>query len=251
MIAPDVLIVDLEPKGFALLSELASRRVYRTASEIHLLHSSGRVLNVVHTTEGVIERFREPFDDPASRAIDILGASGAERVILIDKDSIDELSAAQVELARRVETQTELLWRANDVFFTTSGVAVAPGPSPSSWGGLFERARVIGEDYWAVLGAWSDERLTVSLIARIAGGLIKLLTSADHFGERPDRSRAPRLIEMVEETGPVKLALGCDLEDLGRLLSADDPLAALADLIAGEVIFERGVAGMLAGGGPE
>lgn len=245
MIAPDVLIVDLEPEGFALLSELASKRVYRTAPEIHVLHRSGKVLNVVHTTEGVIDKFREHFDDPASRAREILATSGAERVILVDKDPISELSTAQVDLARRVETQTELLWRANQMFFSAPGVAVSPKAKPSFWGAIFERAAAPRGDYWAVFGAWSEEMLAVSLIARIQRGLITLLTSADHFGERPGRSQASRLIDMVEEQGPVVLALGCDLDDLKRLFSSEDPLAELSDLIRREVIFERGVGGLL------
>lgn len=49
MIHPEALIIDLEPEGFSRLSEIVSKGLYSSRPEIHLLHASGRVTNVVHT----------------------------------------------------------------------------------------------------------------------------------------------------------------------------------------------------------
>jgi hypothetical protein len=240
MIHPDALIVDLEPEGFAKLCEVASHRLYAVPVEIQLLHRSGEVLNVLDTKEGVLDRFREPFQDPSARAQEVLEESGAERVILIDCDAIEDLCGAQVELARTVQTQTELLWRANELFFKHPAVAVAPLPELSPWPALSAAARNL-DDYWAVLGTWEGDALFLSLIARVESGLVTHLTSADHFGVRPMRTDATKLIEAVEQRGPVDVALLCDFSQFERALTEEDPLRGLKALAEGEVIFQRGL----------
>ncbi|MGH2811085.1 MAG: hypothetical protein ACRDI1_00020 [Actinomycetota bacterium] len=244
LIAPDALIVDLEPEGFARLSEVASHRLYAVGHEVHVLHASGSVLNAVDTKTGVVDRFREQFDDPVVRAREILNESGADRAVLIDVDGIGDLPAKQVDLARGTATQTELLSSGNRLFWDHPAVTVAPAPPASPWPRIFERMRSLGKDYWAVLGAWSGEELFLSLIARVERGQVTLLVSADHFGERPDRPQAHRLIEMVEERGPVRVALLCDLADFERCLRAGDPFEELRSLTG--AIDTRGVAELLA-----
>lgn len=238
MIGADVLIVDLEPEGFAHLSEVVSHRIYRTSSEIQILHSGGQVLNVVDTREGVVDRYREPFNDPQARAEEIFREAGVQRVLVVDKSGIDSLCEAQVRLAMSIDTQTELLWRANEEFFRSPAVAVTPKPPPSPWPEIFDRMKTIGDEWWAVLGAWKGEDLYLSLIAKVEGGLVTFATSADGFGERPSRRESGRLIEMVESRGPMAVALLCDILELDRILTLEDPLGELAGLEEGEGIFE-------------
>lgn len=238
MIAADVLIVDLEPEGFAHLSEVLSHRIYRTSSEIQILHTGGQVLNVVDTREGVIDRYRESFDDPQERAEEIFQEAGVKRVLVIDKSGIDSLCEAQVGLAMTIGTQTELLWRANEEFFRSPAVAVAPKPALSPWPGIFDGMKTIGDEWWMVLGAWKGEDLYLSLIAKVEGGLVTFATSADGLGERPRRRESGRLIEIVESRGLVAVALLCDILELERILNLEDPLGGLAGLEESEGIFE-------------
>lgn len=246
MIAADVLIVDLEPEGFAHLSEVVSHRIYRASSEIQILHSAGEVLNVVDTREGVVDRYRESFDDPQARAEELLREAGVERVLVVDKNGIDSLCEAQVRLAMSIDTQTELLWRANEEFLRSSAVAVAPKPAVSPWPQIFDRMKAIGGEWWVVLGAWKGEDLYLSLIAKVEGRLVTFATSADSFGERPPRRESSRLIEMVERRGPVAVALLCDIVELDRILTLEDPLGELAGLQEADGVFEvRGLAELI------
>ncbi len=47
MIAPDVLITDLEPDGFLLICQIAEQRQRRAERVVSLLHDAGDVVNVV------------------------------------------------------------------------------------------------------------------------------------------------------------------------------------------------------------
>lgn len=252
MIGADVLIVDLEPEGFAHLSEVLSHRLYRTSSEIQILHSSGQVLNVVDTREGVVDRYRESFDDPQARAEEIFqeaSETGVQRVLVVDKNGIDSLCEAQVRLAMSIDTQTDLLWRGNEEFLRSSAVAVAPEPAVSPWPRISDRLKSIGGEWWVVLGAWKEEDLYLSLIAKVEGGLVTFATSADGFGERPPRGQSGRLIEMVEGRGPVAVALLCDILELDRILRLEDPLGELAVLQEADGIFDVRGLGQLIGEG--
>jgi hypothetical protein len=240
LISPDAEIVELETAGFGRLSEVLSHRVYATKHEIHVLHRSGEVLNVVDTKDGVIDKYRESFEDASARADEIRRDSKVDRVILVDNDLAPALQTEIVELSRGINTQTELLWTAHESFFAHASVAVAPELPPSPWPKIFNGLKSLGSDYWAVVGTWKDDELFLSLIGRFESGVLTKLYSADRLSVRPGRSEAMNLVEEVEAWGPVKLALLCDMEDLERSLEKEDPLMELVR-IKDNLIFEKGI----------
>lgn len=225
MIDPDIRIVDLDTEGFAHLSEVLSRRAIGQKPEIHVLHDAGKVLNVVHTSSGVIAEHRGDFTDAHMRAEQILKDSDAGRVVMIDKSMILDLPAQQVELAKQSYGQGELLWKSSEAFWTSPGVATAPAPPIPSWLKLQERIQSFGDDFWAVVVA-SD----ICLVGHFEGGYLTLLTSGN-----PESA-----IEETEQRGPVPLALVCDLELFDAVLSAPDPLQKLGEVLPGATLA-RGI----------
>lgn len=241
MISPQVAMIDLESEGLGRLNQMMSKRLWRSRHELHVLHRSGEVINVVDTKQGHIDGHRERIVDPAARAEELLAISGAERVILVDHDRAEELSASLVQLAASATSQTNLLWLAEEAIFEHPAIAVAPTPRPSIWEHISRNAAELGDDYWAVLGAWDGEELALSLIARVEQGLITVLTSADHFHIRPARSDGMQLIDAVEARGPVKAALLCDISLLDDLFADEDPTAFAATLAERSSLYRRGL----------
>lgn len=234
MIAPGIEMVDFDPDGFAHVCSLLSRRE-RTRPELHVLHDSGRVLRVVHTERGTVGEFHESFDDSHRRAAEILVQSDVSRVILADRSRLGVLGARIDALGTREATQAELLWGASETFWSHPAIATSPDPPRRSLPALYERLLSLGDDWWGVLGAWREEELAVSVVARFEAGAFTYATSAAH---RYPRAEALRMIEAVESQGPVRVALLCDVDSLDRILLASDPIQTLR---TETVIFSRGI----------
>lgn len=233
MIAPGIEIVDLDPDGFAHLCALMARRE-RARTQLQVLHDGGKVLRVVHSTHGALPRHREPFDDPHARAAQLLADTDVDQVVLLDRGGLDDLTAAVDALATPERTQPEMLWLANQTFWSHPCVACAPAPPPSRWPAIQAALRSLGDDYTAVLGVWRGDDPFLTLVGRVTGGILVSLTSAH---EPPPRSRAPELVERLERERPVPLAALCDLDVLDAVVLAEDVVAAAR---TADWIFERG-----------
>lgn len=241
MISPDVQIVDLEPDGFAHLCRLMSPRVYSTGRDLQILHADGRVVAAVDTRDGVVtSAYTGPVPDPD----EALNRSGADRVIMVDRTMSDDLAQALLEAARTSPTQAELFWTSQATFWAHPAVTVRPPVGASVWPGLHAWLKGLGPETWAVLGAWRGDDLALSLVVRFRDGDADLITSADHFGVRPPRAEAQRLVDIVSERGPVELALLCDLSDLESVISAPDPWTQLR-AVSDRSIASRGLDRML------
>lgn len=236
MISPDVRIVDLEPEGFGHVNQVLSRRAAKQGPEIHLLHDAGKVLNVVHTAEGVIADYRGNFTSPQSRAEEIRSMSGVARVILIDQSLISGLPSRLVGIASSVHSQGELLWEGAAAFWSDPGIATAPAPPIPPWPKVHDRIKSFGDDFWVLLAAWEGERPAVDLLGHFQDGYLTLITS---LGNLPPRAEAVTALERAESLGPLPLALLCDLESLDRILSAPEPIEELRNLTG--VISARGI----------
>ena len=243
MIHPDISIVDIEPEGFAHVSEVLSHRGLNSGFEIQVLHDSGRVLNVVSTKEGTIQQYREPFEDGAVRAEEILSTSEASRVVLIDRSKIGGLPARLAEIAKASFGQGDFFWAGSEAFWTNPGVSTAPDPPIPPWTRLGGAIRLLGDDFWAVVASWRGEEPVVCLIAHFIDGYIRLLTSLDHFKMRqPRRVDALDVLRRIEEMGAVRLALLCDIDVLDEILGAQDAIEALGRASRSDGVIEaRGI----------
>ncbi len=243
MIAPDIAIVGLEPLGFAHLCGVVSRRERARGSEVQVLHERGDVLRVVHSEKGSINEFHESFDEPSRRATEILQSSEVARVVMLDREGLGDLSARLVELAKASATQTELLWKSSEVFWSHPAIATAPDRPRSLWNEISKRLSSLGDDFWVLLAAWRSDSLFLTLAAHLENGNITTLTSVDGLGgPRPSRGDAPELLEWAETLGNLPIVLFCDLGDLDSVLMAADVTLALATLVdEGRTIEEKGI----------
>ncbi|HEX9767202.1 MAG TPA: hypothetical protein VGA36_10600, partial [Nitriliruptorales bacterium] len=216
-------------------------RVYSSGRDLQVVHDDGRVIAAVDTREGVVtSRYAGPVPDPD----ELLDRSGADRVILVDRSLSDGLATSLLTASRNSPTQAELFWNSQAAFWAHPAVSVRPPVGGSVWPGLHARLKELGPQVWAVLGAWRGDELALSLIVRFRDGDADLITSADHFGLRPPRAEAHRLVDAVSERGPVELALLCDLSDLESVIAAPDPWAQLR-AVSGRALASRGLDRML------
>lgn len=242
MIAPDVAIFDLEPVGFGLISSLAEARQRRGDRVVSVLHDAGRVVHVVCSRDGVLDTHREPFDDAQQRAAALLSATAADRVVLYDRTRLDGLAADLARIPHAGRGQIEVFWDNADCFWSSSAIATAPAPPSNPWRGLERLLRRV-EGAWALLALYDGDDCVATLIARVEGGRISVVTSLDHLdgATRPPRGDAAALIAQVERgLGEVRLGLICDVERLAAALLEDDVPAAVARIARDGAIWSKG-----------
>lgn len=246
MIAPDVEIVDLEPKEFARICVLAAQAQARPERTVSVLHDCGTVV-VAHDSGGgeVDARVREPFTDARRRAGELREITGADRVVLYDRARTDALGVRLVENASPHVTQLEAFWTNHRTFWSSDAIAVDPQPAASAWACLPERIDPLGDDWWALLALYEGDACVATLLGHVTGGRVDVVTSLDHLGTtttRPRRAAAVELLELVRPLGRAELVLVCDEERFGAALQAPDPLAAVAAIAEdGHAIVERNV----------
>jgi len=204
--------------------------------ELQVLHDSGRVLRVVHSVQGVLDRHREPFDDAPAKAAELLEAEDVHRVVLIDRSGLRGLWERIDSFGSPDHTQPELLWSANEAFWSHPCVTTAPEPSASPWPALAHRVNSLG-DFKALLGVWRGDDLFLSFVATFRGGLMTELTSVR--GPRPSRTNATSLLDFHPDAA---LVLLCELRQLEDTLSQPDLTGALVRMLnEGGCIAQRGV----------
>jgi hypothetical protein len=242
MIAPDVVILDLEPVGFGVICALAEARQRRGERVVSVLHDAGRVVNVVCSRDGVLGAHREPFNDAQRRAATLLAATGADRVVLLDRSRVDDLAADLAGVSLTQRSQVDVFWDNADIFWSSAAIATAPAPPANPWRALPPLLRR-AEGAWALLALYDSDDCVATLLARVDGGQISLITSLDHLdgATRPARHGAAALAAQVErQLGPVRLGLVCDVGRLAAALLEDDVPAAVARIAGDGAIWSVG-----------
>lgn len=242
MIAPDVVITDLEPDGFYLICQIAEQRQRRSERIVSLLHDGGEVVNVVDSRDGVLDAHREPFADADQRATTLLAETGAERVVLYDRTRLHDLAQRLAAIPATALPQQQVFWDNADAFWSSPAIATAPARRPDPWRvapAILRRA----EGAWALLALYDGERCAATLLAQVSGGMVSAVTSLDAVdgAGRPPRHRAAELVDVVEShLGPVRLGLICDVAELAGAFDEDDVPTAVTALARNRAIWSRG-----------
>lgn len=242
MIAPDVVITDVEPEGFGLICSLAEKRQRRSERVVSVLHDAGVVQNVVCTRDGVLDTHREPFADAQQRAEQLLGETGADRVVLYDRTRLDDVAQRIAAIPATTRPQLQVFWDNADAFWSSPAIATAPAPPVNHWRtvpNILARA----EGGWALLALYDGDACAATLLAEVRDGLVRRITSLDAIrgAARPTRGAATQLVDTVEShLGRVHVGLICDIADLAAAMDADDvPTAVLA--LGQHAIWSRGL----------
>lgn len=242
MIAPDIVITDLEPDGFYLVCSIAESRQRRTEHVVSVLHDAGMVLNVISSRDGVLDAHREPFADAQQRAQALLAATGADRVVLYDRTQLDDLAARLADIPVTTHAQQQVFWDNADAFWSSPAIATAPARRADPWRAAPRMMRR-ADGGWALLALYDGERCAATLLARVSGGMVRAMTSLDAVegAARPPRARAAELVAQVEaHLGAVRLGLICDVSDLAAAFERDDVPAAVTTLARDRAIWSRG-----------
>lgn len=244
MIAPGLRVVDVEPDGFGVLNALVSRYDRPTAGELHVLHDRGRVLRVVHTLEGPTSEHREPLgEDLPAKAAELRRQAGVDRVVLVDRDRLSDLSHPLSACGPPEVDQPTAFRRSHDVFWSSDAVVTAPAPpNRASWVELERHLSSVGNDYWGLLAGYDGDRCAFTAVARfVAGQMVHLTSLQPVLGDsRPGAADAAELVTAAERLGPVPLVLIAPLDLLRTVAVAPDLPAALSACVP-QALHTRGI----------
>jgi hypothetical protein len=227
VIAPEIRIVDVEPDGFGIVCDLASRHDHSSRGQLHVLHEGGQVLRVVHTVHGPTMQHREPLgSDLPATARALRESAGVDRVVLVERSGLLAMADDLAATGPATIDQPTFFRRSNALFWASPAVVTdpaAPATGPA-WERLEEHLRGLGDDYWGLLAGYDGEVCAFTLLARFVGGRIVHLTSMIPLlgTERPPADRAEELVSAAEQLGPVPLVLVASLDVL-RDIAADLP----------------------------
>jgi hypothetical protein len=173
MIAPEVRMHDLNPDGFAALNKRLSAVAWGAGeATLTVLHAGGSVINAVHSSRGVVgvEELEEPEVMRVRHAVD--------RVLLLDRSRLGDLSSRLVDLARLSANQGELLWRAREVWNSHEAVVQSPAPEPSKWPAVSDRLARVPDDAWVVARIRYGEGQSFVVAGCVVGGVLVEITSS-------------------------------------------------------------------------
>lgn len=243
MIAPDVAIVDLEPAGYSWMARLLAQRQMRADRVVTLLHDGGRVLAVRDSQRGFLHGFDQPVENAQARAEEMRVATGAGRVVVVERAAMEQVAQAVVDAASPQAGQIEAFRAGSEAFWESPGVATSPSPPPDSWKGVAARLSEAGH-LWTLVTAEGVGPRRAALLAEVDGGQVRVLTSPP--------AATHRLGDPAEVIAAVEAHLGARLGLVvmlpakvaeSVLLSADIPVA-LGDAV-GSAIHLRDDAGVL------
>ena len=244
MIAPGLRVVDVEPDGFGVLNDLVSRYDRPAAAELHVLHDRGAVLRVVHTLAGpVAEHDAHLGDDLTAAAAALRRRTGVDRVVLVDRDGLSELSHPLAACGAPDVDQPTAFRRSHELFWASAAVVTDPEPpSGTSWLALEDHLRALGDDYWALLAGYDGDRCAFTLLARFRTGQLTDLTSLQPLlgDARPAAPAVAELVAAAEEMGPLPLVLVAPLDVLRDVAVAPDLPTALS-ACAPQALYARGI----------
>lgn len=240
MIAPDVLVLDMEPDGFAWLCDLARQRQSKPSTWGWVVHRAGKVV----TSSGMHLQPGSVLPDDLDRApAALLERSGLERVVMLDAGSTHELAQALDQVATPSATQFRLFAGSTAAFWGSPAVRTAPAPPTNPWEAVEAWLGALGHGR-LVLAVYDDAGdLRLSLVAEVNGGVVTKITSSEGAGvPSVSRSSMPDLLAHLEMEAPVTAALACSSAQFESMMAdADLPAAALALADGGEAIYARGL----------
>lgn len=226
MIDPAAPITHLDPGGVRHLMALVRHRMDASGHTLTVLHDAGVVVAVVDSNLGHVAGHREAIADAGARAAELLGLTGVERVVVLDRSQLDAVGAAVVELARQLPSQGDLLLAANDLWWSHPAVATAPVPPISSWAPVRQALRKM-PDGWLHVALGGDDGPQLDAHLRVEGGWVREIT-----GRMP---RQATVASLAAEWSVVEAAA-----------AAVEPWAALLDAIADGRVAHRGLETVLA-----
>jgi hypothetical protein len=173
VIAPEIYMHDLDPVGFARLNGRFGRHDTDEVT-ITVLHEGGVVQHAVHSTRGAVD-----VGDRTGDAGEMRAHHGVDRVVLLDRRLLDDLSSGVVDLARACATQGELLWRSRELWNAHPAVEQSPAPQPSRWPAVSERLARVPDGAWVVANINDGANAYAFVIGgRVEGGVFVEMTSA-------------------------------------------------------------------------
>jgi hypothetical protein len=177
VIDPRVAIEDVDPKAFAHINAVLSRRDRSTQTSTTVVHGGVGSL-------GDVEALRR--------------AHGVDELVLLDQAGLDDLSAQLVEIAKQADNQGDLLVRCRQAYVDHWAVTIVPPPAPpTGWAPVQHLLASVPDHHWIEVqaGDWV-------LAAEVEGGRVVRITSVPP----PDANRAVRLEGTVEDFDAVLLA---------------------------------------------
>lgn len=214
MIDPAIRMVDVEPDGFAIVSQLMSEHLHQPQKELHVLHRDGVITRAVLTQTGVdLSLIGTPFT--GARALYDEGQ--LSRVIAVDEVLLSDLGPSLAE-AGSAPTQDEMFVRSRRTFLASPAVDVYPAPAHGEWERWSRHLFGLGDDYVGVIAGFDGGVCVFSLVARIHNGLVTDVTSLPGAIGTVESS-ASSLIDTAGLRGTVKIAVAADLSVFNAALA--------------------------------
>jgi hypothetical protein len=173
LIDPGIAIHDLDGSGYEALVGVLQARDRNRPAELHVLHESGRVVSVVHTTEGPVPGPHPDVADAAALAAELRRRHGVERVVVADADRLAASVAEAEQKGALDRSQVTLFDRMSGAFWTSPGVVADPPPTASLWAQVEQAFGRLPDGPFAVV---AGDVLRMSV--RVRDGLVVELTRA-------------------------------------------------------------------------
>jgi hypothetical protein len=231
MIAPDIVIEDLEPDGFAWLCRLASARQRRAGRWAWVLHHGGDIASAWGCD---LDQARQALErgDTWAAAETLVAADELDRVVLLDLDQTKALEIALHGRAQAPLTQDQLFSALTQEFWSSPAVVTAPVPPRDQWSTLAREVASIGDGV-VVLAVYSDDVVRASLVFTVVAGRLVHISSLDAL-TLDLALRGWQSHEQLEQARRQRLGatqvLTCDASDLEAAFIADDLASALLAL---------------------
>jgi hypothetical protein len=188
MIDPNWRLEDLDPRTWRAIGAFFDPGLYIRAGTpgergLFVAHDSGRLLNVVDTSDGV----RRDFDlarveDPAVVARSLYERGEWDRVHVIDRKHLEAVAAQAQHISSRELTLDAYYRKVFHLIWGDGNGYVAVPPRPAGWNGwTYEAIRQFVDRFQQpaslALGVIDDGTLVIGLIAEVSGGMIRAVTT--------------------------------------------------------------------------
>ena len=250
MIHPDVEVVDLDPRTWRNIGEIASFAEFamhrpEVDTVVSILHHNGAVVRV-DVPDGYATPVLDVISDPVAVARRVFEAMpGLRRVQIFNKESLVAYSAAVQHLAWQTLSIDEFYFQAW-LLLERDPVGLCYYPARAQHWNHFAFPHVrallaaVPDGATVVLGVYDEHGPWFTLIIRISAGQIRLITTFDTLVKYGvDTSRVPRtpddmdaVCALVEQQiGPVAYALCCDRATFTSWLTAEHKQQVVAEAV--------------------
>lgn len=230
MIARQIEVIDIDPKGFADFSNVFPRLSAMRPQAV-LWHEEGNPRRLlINGRDTRIDS--SPVRDARETAMALYKklSERVHRVVVTDMDNYDRIYAAQNLTPKQDEEKYHYLERLNEVVISQFNERMAIYPEPSldrGPVGFRQMSSFVSNEIPAgnclVFAVFDRELLYFSFVARIRSGAAELVTSFDHWKGLPGLVRftsesLESVTEQVEKAlGPVACGLYLEREEFERL----------------------------------